>query len=328
MHPSMKQTVKRLHAAIQAVRGKTLCLRAASRHFKVPYSTIRDNLKVQNGTVRNGRGRPPCLNTGEERLIADAILECADRGFPMRKGDIQDMVHVFVGRLPFSRRSRLPFKHGRPGSDFITGFLRRHPEIRMRRRAALEQQRKLAMNPRTLAMHYARLKQAYVKYKIVSPAQVFNIDESGVSGRTGGRGKGKAAMRASGRSNSVELEFAGNAEHLTIMPVVSADGKPWPPVVIMPGVLHKFRHRPDGKKETLHDYLPKDTYLVHRTPASMTKEFFLQWVEIFIKQTAVLRKEHKYILLTMDAFGAHLSYRALLRLAENTIIAYALPAHK
>ena len=42
---------------------------------------------------------------------------------------------------------------------------------------------------------------------------------------TVGVGK-KAIMRAKGRSNCTELDLAANAEHLTIMPVVSADGVP------------------------------------------------------------------------------------------------------
>lgn len=144
---------------------------------------------------------------------------------------------------------------------------------------------------------------------------------------TGGRGKGKAAMRASGRSNAVDLDFASNAENLTIMPVVSEDGVRWPPVVILPGDMQKYRVRPDGSKEILVDYLTTGTFVLHRTPASITKEYFIQWATKFIEQTKALREEHEYLLLTMDGFGAHLSYHALYMLQLNNIIPYALPAH-
>ena len=97
-----------------------------------------------------------------------------------------------------------------------------------------------------LALHYARIQLAYKRYEIVSPKQVFNIDESGCSARTGGRGKSKAIMRAKVRSNCTDLEFAANAEHLTVMPVVSADGVTWPPVVILPGTRHEVRIREEG----------------------------------------------------------------------------------
>ena len=320
---------RRLTAAMQATENRTLSIRGAAKRFTVPYSTLRDRLvSVASGShVSKPPGRRPCLSSGQEKMIEDAILDCADRGFPLSHADIADMVQVFVLRLPKHVRERLPFKNNRPGPDFVRSFLKRHSKIRMRRRAALEQKRKTAMSPHNMAMHFARLKKAYTRFEIVSPAQVFNIDESGVSTRTGGRGKGKAAMNAEGRSNAVELEFSSNAEHVTLMPVVSADGKAWPPVIVFPGVFHKFRVLPDGKKEFLHDYLPTDALVAHRTPAGIDSDLFYKWIDRFIEQTSELRKKHRYILLTMDAFGAHLSYRALQRLADNSIIAYALPAH-
>ena len=95
-----------------------------------------------------------------------------------------------VSSLPLERRIRIPFKNNRPGNDFMKSFLRLHPVIRMRRRAALEQRRKMAMSPRNMAMHFALLQHVYRKYRIASPAQVFNIDELGVSSRSSERGKG------------------------------------------------------------------------------------------------------------------------------------------
>lgn len=323
----MSPRCRRLQAAIHSVRVTKLSIHAAATAHSVPYSTLRDNLQIPEGAERKKRGRPLCLSAAEELLIEQAILDFADRAFPLRTEDILDMIQMFVARLPAARRRRLPFKQNRPGHDFMVGFMRRHPALTFRRRASLEQQRKLSMCPRTMAMHFARLVRAYIFFNIVSPRQVFNIDESGVSSRTGGRGKGKAVMRSKGRSNSVELEFAGNAEHLTVMPVISADGKPWNPVVILPGTLHKFRTRPDGTTETLVDYLPPGSYVTHRTPASMDTDIFAQWVELFITETEQLRRTFKYILVTMDGFGAHISYRALARLAEKNIIAYALPSH-
>ena len=144
-------------------------------------------------------------DNAEDRIIKGAILDFADRGFPLQKSYIRDKIQLFVSRLPLSRRSCIPFKNNRPGPDFIKTILRRHPQIEMRRRAALELRRKITMSPRNISMHYARLMQAYASYRITSPAPVFKIDESDVLSRTGGRVKGHAAMRACGRSNAVYL---------------------------------------------------------------------------------------------------------------------------
>lgn len=53
------------------------------------------------------------------------------------------------------------------------------------------------------------------------------------------RGRAKAVINSKGRSNAVDLSFCRNEELISIMPVISADGKVWPPVVIIPGSLQK-----------------------------------------------------------------------------------------
>lgn len=60
-------------------------------------------------------------------------------------------------------------------------------------------------------------------------------------------------MLASGLSNTVELECIENAEHLTVMPVVSAGGKDCPLIVVLPGLMNRFRKRANGTIETKHD---------------------------------------------------------------------------
>ena len=117
----------------------------------------------------------------------------------------------------------------------------------MRRRAGIELARKYAMSPRTLPMPFACLDQAYKKYGITIPGQLFNVDASRAPTRNSGRGKEKASLRDHGRSNATDLAFASNAEHLTLMPVVSADVQPWPPVVILSVALHKVRKKANGK---------------------------------------------------------------------------------
>ena len=102
----MTKTARRLETAIHEVRERRLGLRAASRYYHVPYSTLRDNSKSSPSTPRAPRGRPPCLTQEEELLIESAILEFADHAFPLRKSDIQDLIQLFAFRLPINRRHR------------------------------------------------------------------------------------------------------------------------------------------------------------------------------------------------------------------------------
>ena len=99
---SMTKVSRRLQTAIHAVKQKSIGLRAASGHYHVPYSTLRDNTKRDAVIGRKPRCLPPCLTAEDERLIEDTVLECADHGFPPRKADILDIINLFAARLPAS----------------------------------------------------------------------------------------------------------------------------------------------------------------------------------------------------------------------------------
>lgn len=60
---------------------------------------------------------------------------------------------------------------------------------------------------------------------------------------------------------------------------------------------------------------------------SMIKELFLQWIQHFLVQTADLRKKHKYLLVIIDGFGAHIWYSVLKFIRDNNILAVILPSH-
>ena len=183
------------------------------------------------------------------------------------------------------------------------------------------------MSPHNLAEHFARLQQLYKEYGITTGAQIFNLEESGFSTRTAFRARGKAAMDRQGRSNSTELKWAGNAAHVTIMPVVSADGTVWTPVAILYGKRAKYRIREDSARETPASYLRGNVKVAYRDPAGMDSAIFFEFCQNFVLETASLRRRHKNSVLTMDGYGAHTTYKALQYLRDNNIHVIALPAH-
>jgi hypothetical protein len=87
--------------------------------------------------------------------------------------------------------------------------------------------------------------------------QVFNLDESGLSLKERDKGRVRVVTLMERRANSVDLKCRGNVDRITIMPLVSADGKPWNPVVVLPGTVARWRKRADGQRiETPADFLP------------------------------------------------------------------------
>jgi len=114
-------------------------------------------------------------------------------------------------------------------------------------------------------------------------------------------------MESRGRSNSVELRRSSNADHVTLMPVVSADGSAWTPIAILPGKRSKWRKLPDGSIETPAHFLPHNSKLGYRDPAGKNSELFQSWAAHFVDETTVLGQKYRYIVLKMDGYGAHVT---------------------
>lgn len=125
-----------------------------------------------------------------------------------------------------------------------------------------------------------------------------------------------------------ELIWSKNAEHTNFMPLVSADGRCWSPLCILPDIKSKFLFRPDGTRETPSSFLPPKFLLVYRDPTGMDAAIFFQWVNSFFEEIRHLRSEFKYNFVTLGVFSGHISYFSLQLFRDKNIIVLALPTHK
>ena len=248
--------------------------------------------------------------------MVQATIHFAQNGTPLSRESLKDMIQHFAQHLPTERLKQLPFCILRPGDRFIQNFVKRHPDLSMKRRANLKKDRAIAMPPTNLAEHYACLIRVYKEFNITSGAQIFNLDESGFSTRTAFRARAKAGMETHGRNNSVEIKWSSNGSHVTLMPVVSADDRVWAPLAILPGKREKYRIMPNGMRETPACFLPECARITYRDPAGMDSPIFLEFVEWFIGQTTALRSRYRNLVLNMDGYGSHTSFKALKRLRD------------
>lgn len=317
---------RRLQYAIAHYRATEHSLRLSSKQFGIAKSHLHRAVK-RPIPFASTRGRRTTLTTTEEELISNAVLHFSSKGTPLSRECFKELVKCFVQRLPQKRRNQLAYANDKPGDCFVRNFLKRHEQITLKRRTNLQKMRADAMSPQNLAEHFARLAQAYKEYQICSPEQIFNIDESGFSVRTATHARSKALFNSKGRSNSTELKWTANAQHVTIMPVVSGDGRAWSPLVVLPGARAEYRKREDGTLETPSCYLPFNARTVYRETAGVDSAIFLRWVHSFVEETKGLRQKYRHILLTFDGYGAHCTYEALKLLEENRILAIGLPAH-
>lgn len=327
---------KRLMAAVceykqQKSNGERVTMEQVASKHEVSTSTLCRACKA-DGSARSilsqsdGRGRRRRLTDAEEAIIVDAAIEFQRNGVPLDRQCLAELTKTLISTFDSARIRSIGFPENLPGKLWIRSFLHRHPQLTLRRRVQLEADRADAMNPENVATHFARLHAICEKHSINDSSRIINLDESGFSLRGMTIGRAKCIVKSGTRGNTRELKFRGSCDHVTLMPVVSAAGQVFTPLFVLPGKEARWRKRCNGKYETPSDFLPKPNLLFMRPIAGVDTNIFFEWAQHFIKETATLRAGGK-ILLVMDGFSAHISFRTLQLLADNGIVVIGLPAH-
>lgn len=226
------------------------------------------------------------------------------------------------------RKKRTGFRNNSPGRDWIRNFINRHPNISLRKRVSLDQYRQQSMNPENLVKHFCRLRPDMKRFDIMDPTRIFNLDESGFSVKGMTLGRSKFFVPKGRRGNSIESKFRGSCDHVTMMPVISAAGQILTPLFVLPRVEERYRKRSDGKWELPTHFLPQPKLVYMNPVAGVDSNIFFSWAKQFVDETKFLRRENKKILLIMDGYACHITYKTLSLLRDNGIVVFGLPAHK
>lgn len=129
----------------------------------------------------------------------------------------------------------------------------------MHRRANSERARAEQMSPRNQVIHFAILKKKYDLFNIRHAAQRFNLYDTVFSSLNASRARATSFIRKEGKCTALDLQSSSNVEHVTLMPVVSADGKARNPIAILHVVQTKGRVLQDGVKEKASSFLLPNT---------------------------------------------------------------------
>jgi transposase len=125
--------------AVAAVRGG-MSLRKAAEKYKIPKSTINDRVK-EKVPMDAKSGRKPYLPAEIENDIIKKATSSAAKGFGISKRQLL----LKVGTL-CKKTSVASFKNGIPGKDWWYSFVKRHPEVSLRKPEKLETNRACMLN--------------------------------------------------------------------------------------------------------------------------------------------------------------------------------------
>ena len=224
-----------------------------------------------------------------------------------------------------SEEEKAKWPTGRPSESWVRRFCkRRHLHLRVENR--VESCRAKATTKANVAQHLSVLAHLVTTHNITAE-RISNWDETGSSLATLAASRSKVLVDTeAGRSLSRGLSVGKDCDHITVGTAVTASGRAYSPIVVLPGQDSKYRELEGGSGQTPEDYPPAGAKVHYRDPAGVDGPIMLSWVNSYLEETGDLRRTGK-TMVVFDGHASHLSLRVLLRLAENNVIAHALPAH-
>lgn len=119
-----------------------------SRAWGVPRSTLQRRISGKVTGSEHASGRKPYFPEEAERELAATLKTLAQRGFPFTKRDVQQVAFHFADKNNISGFSKTA---GRAGYYWFQNFLKRNPELGMRKPEVLSAARLLDSTKRWLA---------------------------------------------------------------------------------------------------------------------------------------------------------------------------------
>lgn len=162
-------TGDQLKAAIDAVRKKELKIREAGRKFGIHEATIR---KRMQSCMLGGpsMGRNPVFTKTQEEEMACRLLSLAKIFHGVTMIELRRIAFEFAARNNiennFNKESKLA------GRDWVVGFLKRNPELSLRKPEATSINRILAFNKIEVDRFFNNLMAVMEKYKF-APSRIF-----------------------------------------------------------------------------------------------------------------------------------------------------------
>eukprot|EP00171_Calliarthron_tuberculosum_P005712 IDg5712t1 len=273
----------------------------------LPYPEV-DRQRRRHPQAEKSRSRqeawaPPCFRRQRSLASSRCSASTLHHGVPLTRVDAADAFEMLVQKLPEERRARLSFKNGRPGRKFMRAFDRRHKA-----------------SPAKLVSDHG-----------IDAARLWNLDETGgAPGRDVGSSSRRRYMSRNGTGDALLAEFA-RTSRATMLPVVSAAGDAGPPLFVFKGSRAPFRNvLVNGAvyQQTYASMLPRGSVVAMREKVGgVDTTNFYNWALLFIESVRDLTANGRKVLLTYDAYRAHMSLPVLELFDRKGIVVYALPAH-
>jgi hypothetical protein len=298
----MEEALQEWRDAVEG--GAPVTVSGLAHRHNIPRTTLRDRLQRE----REGLGQPQvegkqALKAEEEEAIIQTILKRASLKKPMKLLQIRAAATSLL-------------KARKPGAKALTkqwllGFTRRHPEIKLRKARQLNALRARAMKKATVTQYFDRLQEVIAEENI-GAHDIYNFDETEIKVFDEKRDRGRVIVPREYKRADTKA-FTAYSGHITFGITIAADGTTHIPLTIYSG-------------KTLRAWMAEETLDGQLVAVSekgwITTEIFKEYLQHF-KEKVGDRK----VLLLVDGHVTREDASVLTYCAEKNIILFKLPAH-
>ena len=310
---------KRMREAVGSVLNEGRSLHSACNHFDIAFGTLWNYVEKAKkcGNLDSMEFAPHydvrrVFSTEEEAQLKEYFMQASKAHYGLSTKAGRSLAYDFAKRkdlkIPSSWR-----KNGCAGEDWFSSFLKRSPELSLRRPEGTSMARATGFNKESVTLFYDNLEEVMKKHAF-EPSDIYNADETGfMTVQNVSKGRIIACR------NEKQVGLITSAERgslVTAMCCVNAIGNSIPPFMIFPRV-HFKDHMILGA--------PPGTVGVAHSSGWMTAENFTKFIQHFIKSTKC-SQEHK-VLLILDNHESHVSVESLKLAKENGVVVLTFPPH-
>ncbi|KAJ8945555.1 hypothetical protein NQ318_020401 [Aromia moschata] len=300
-------TENELEAAITAIQSGRK-IREVGRSFNIPESTLRDKLKI-NINTKGKLGRKPVFNDEQETAIASHVIKLANIFFGITPAELRRLAYQFADVNKIKHRFDQEKKMA--GQDWLELFLKRHPEISLRKPEGTSQNRISAFNKPEVERFFNNLLAVMEKYKF-SESKIYNVDETGISTVQ----KPAKILAPKGQKQVGSVISWERGKNVTVVCAVSASGQFVSPMFIFPRARMNPQLMRDGPIGAVYR-CSKNGWI--------NEELFFDWIKHFHQH--VKSSEKDPVLLILDNHGSHISLEIYAYCRSNGIVMVSLPPH-
>ncbi|KAK8372271.1 hypothetical protein O3P69_017786 [Scylla paramamosain] len=207
-------------------------------------------MKKCNTEHKDNRGRKIFLGTELEDKLKNLLKRMEKMGLGPTIMEFQDIVYDYLTANEIST----PFKHNRPGRDWVNSFLLRH-NMTLKKGGQMQLARKsVTSDPFVIYGFYDMLEKEMDRLNIKDrPECIYNLDETGFP-----MDPSKSKTIGSKGEKTVRLTHGANRENITVLATCCADGTCLDPLVVFKDSKAGCSHRTNDQSNSLTSPINQD----------------------------------------------------------------------